>query len=439
MGRANFSCIRLSETAYKTIPIIRAGEHPPKPILDHSCAKAPCLNRPTSKQKKIKAGCVADGGCPHEISIETAQESETIVSNFHSLMYSVSLSERVSRRKVLIFDESHNLANQLRDFLKVRFKVRRKVLPSEIAHIKTTEQWYQFLTAPEQVMLLRTEDQQDSWKSRLEKLMTVGNTVANSWHEPETEFLFVELVPTSVSAAAKSMLFNLAEKVIFLSGTIFSHFDFLKPLGINPDEIPYLRIASDFPAENRKVFLPKSSAKDLSFKGWKDNLPWAINEIKTIASKYQGVKGIVHTNSYRASADLQANLNDDRFMYHTSETFVQQLQAFYDTDEPKIFVSPTVAEGYSFDDDYARFQIILTPKYDPASDAFVKYLLDNGNWKAYRYEALKVFSQQCGRVVRSRSDKGETFLIGSGFNSLLKNCWKQIPNWQKAGFVEQIG
>lgn len=437
MGRANFACLERTESAYKTIPIIKAGQHPPKPSLEDSCASAPCLNRPASKQKRIKDNCKANGGCPHELSIVKAQDSETIVANFHSLIYSVSLSERVQPRKVLVFDECHNLANQLRDFLKVKFKVRRRVLDSEISHLKTTLQWAQFLSLQEQLELLRDEDQRDSWKARLEKLEKVGNTVQNCWREPETDFLFIEFVPTSVGAAANTMLFSLADHIVFMSGTLYGKDDFLKPLGLNSDDIPYLRIESDFPAANRPVFLPKDDAKDLSFKGWKQNFDWMIAEVRTVLSRYPNVKGLIHCNSYRAAAELEDALKDDRIVTHCPEDFVSKLQGFYDTDEPKVFLSPTIAEGYSFDDSLARLQIILTPKYDPASDAYVKWLLDAGNWKAYRYEALKVFGQQLGRIVRSREDFGHTYLIGNGFNSLLKNTIRSVPMWLRESFREQ--
>lgn len=434
MGRANFSCLQNSETAYKTIPIIKAGQHPPKPILEHSCAAAPCLSKPIAKQKKIKAACEELGGCPHQHSIDKAQETETVVANFHSLMYCVSLNERITRRKVIVFDECHNLANQLRDFLKVKFKIRRQVFDSEVKHLKTTEQWCQFLMLPEQRALLRDQDQVDSWKARLEKLLKCGNTVQNSWKEPETDFLFVEFVPTNIGSAAQSMLFSLAEKIVFMSGTIYGKDTFLKPLGFESDEIPYLKVASDFPAENRKVFLPKVDARDLSFKGWKANFGWMIEEIKAILAKYPNQKGLIHVNSYRVSKEVALALADTRIVCHNSETFADDLKQFYATDEPKVFLSPTISEGYSFDDDEARFQIILTPKFDPASDAYVKYLLDNNRWDLYNYEALKVLGQQFGRPVRSKTDYADTYLIGSGFNSLLKKSWKQIPQWQREGF-----
>ena len=140
LGRANFPCLRLSDTAYKAIPIIREGKLPTKPAVEFSCASAPCLNRPASKQQVIKEACNKSGGCPHEESIIKAQESEVVIANFHSLIYSVALSERVQRRKVIVFDEAHGLCDSLRSFMSVKFKIRRKVLDSETVHLKTTEQ-----------------------------------------------------------------------------------------------------------------------------------------------------------------------------------------------------------------------------------------------------------------------------------------------------------
>jgi Rad3-related DNA helicase len=101
--------------------------------------------------------------------------------------------------------------------------------------------------------------------------------------------------------------------------------------------------------------------------------------------------------------------------------------------EGAVFISPSVAQGMSFDGDLAEFQIIITPSYGNIDDPLTKNNLAKGLWHWYNTQALIVFLQQCGRVVRSKDDVGFTHLLDSRFNNLIRKTWKNIPEWFKLG------
>lgn len=437
LGRSRFPCLKLDNQAFKSIPIIQKGEVPPRPLLEKSCAAGPCMNKPRAKQEKIRAECDALGGCPHSHSIQVCCDTETVVSNLHSLLYCVSINEKVPKKPLLILDESHGLANALRDFAKVKIRVRRKVDDVEVRHLKTTTQWLQWLNLPQQFGCLPNEDARDSYKSRLEKLEKLGDSVQKYWHEHQTGFLLVEITPIYINNFAQNMLFSLADKVVMLSGTFFNKEMVTRPLGVDLEKTAFKQIPSDFPKENRPVYLPRHKDLDLSFKGWTQNLQRTAQEIQRIMDKHPNEKGLIHVNSYKASRELEEALGSDRIISHVSEDFALQLQAFYDTDEPKVFISPTAGEGYSFDDDYARFQCIVTVAYPATSDPYIKWMLEQNLWGLYNYETLKIMCQQLGRIVRSRDDSGSTYLIDGRFYGFLKKTWGMIPKWLQVGFVHE--
>lgn len=437
LGRSRYSCLKLDNQAYKVIPIIKAGEVPPRPELEKSCAAGPCVNASRKKQEQIRAECSAMGGCPVHHAIDKCCETETVVSNLHSLLFSVSINEKVPKKPLLILDESHGLANALRDFAKVKIRVRRKVDDVEVRHLKTTTQWLQWLSLPQQLGCLPNEDSRDSYKARLEKIERLGDTVQKYWYEHHTGFLLVEITPIYINNFAQNMLFSLADKVVMLSGTFFNKEMVTRPLGVDLEKTAFKQIPSDFPKENRPVYLPRYKDLDLSFKNWSANLPRTAAEIRRIMDKHPNEKGLIHVNSYKASRELEEALGSDRIISHASEDFATKLQEFYNTDEPKVFLSPTAGEGYSFDDDYARFQCIVTVAYPATSDPYIKWMLENNLWGVYNYETLKILAQQLGRIVRSSSDEGCSYLIDGRFYGFLKKTWGYLPTWLKEGFVHE--
>lgn len=435
IGRGRFPCLKKDENAFKSIPIIQKGTIPPKPLFEMSCAVGPCLNRPMSKRLRIKEECEALGGCPHQHSLDVAQRSETVVANLHSLMYAVSINETVSPRKALIIDEAHDLQKFMRDFLKVKFKVRRIVPDSEIKDLKTVEQWLNWLQRPEQLALLITEEARDSYKERLERLEKIGEAVFEYWPDPDDGELWVELTPVNIANACQSMLFSLADVIVLMSGTIYSKEMFLRPLGVSLDNAAFLRIDSDFPVQNRQVVLPRNPGLDLSHKSWKANLPIALAEIKNIIDHHKDYKGLIHTSSYRMSQEVVEGLQGYKVISHESFDFQDKLKEFYESEESCVFISPVCAQGVDFKNDLARWQIIIRPQFASITDPYVKYLLDKNWWQIYYYQAAIVFGQQLGRIVRSKEDCGITYLLSSSFTGLINKTNHLLPGWLKKGFV----
>ena len=101
---------------------------------------------------------------------------------------------------------------------------------------------------------------------------------------------------------------------------------------------------------------------------------------------------------------------------------------------PTVIISPSITEGYSFDDDLARFQIIAKVPYPFLGDRQVKARMElDRDW--YTLQTVMTVIQACGRIVRSETDRGITYILDSDFENLFRNNEKFFPTWFKESII----
>lgn len=438
-GRASMPCTfgdRIKNE--KIIHLLKTGGHIRTPELSKSCSTAPCMNCRTPKRTQVLQECSQSGQCPYTAMIEFACQHSVVVANNHSLFFGAQAGN-LPKRKVLILDEAHQIESFLREQLKVTFTINRAITETDMIGMKTPQQFVDWFKQDAQFFTI-ANDRREEYLAKLEKFEAAGSGVYGKdaivkvlVEKTKTTF---EFTPAYVGGAAHTFFFDYADIVVFLSGTIGAIETFANPLGIKTSEISYTRLKSEIPAASRPVVMPRLADCDLSHKGWEINLPQAIQEIKRIMQHHKNHKGVVQAPSYRAAQQLSMMLADTgRVMTHTSENFADRLQAFYDSGEPKIFISPSIREGVDLKDDLARFQIILRPPYPPATEPYFKWLIANRRWDVYYKCATVEFGQMLGRPVRHRFDSGISYLISSTFKPFITKIWNQLPQWQKDAFV----
>lgn len=103
------------------------------------------------------------------------------------------------------------------------------------------------------------------------------------------------------------------------------------------------------------------------------------------------------------------------------------------TDAPTVMLSPSIAEGFSFDDDLARFQIIAKVPYPYLGDRQVAARMEiDRDW--YTLQTVMTVLQACGRIVRSETDHGATYILDSDFRRLYEDNSKFFPKWFREAF-----
>jgi Rad3-related DNA helicase len=105
-------------------------------------------------------------------------------------------------------------------------------------------------------------------------------------------------------------------------------------------------------------------------------------------------------------------------------------QTFFDAPIPCVMVTPSMRLGVDLKDELARWQIIAKVPYPYLGDPQVKKRteIDSG-W--YSFQAVSSLIQTYGRVCRSETDFGETFILDSKFIDLFNQNISYFPKWFK--------
>jgi len=453
-GRAAYPCTHeLKSTSYrKVISLIQEGKIDQPKRGEPNCSDAPCRD-----DKDVYNLCTSDRACPYTVAMGIAQSHSMVVHNLHSFIFQSSFGNSFQKRDVLIIDEAHEIEGTIRSFVTKKIYLPKVFPPGTFDELKTWKDWETFLLSDELVPketardeLMRQHDKE--YKSFKEKyLMQIlavnmnGNLDKGFSVEvipevrPGTSLPHgtnLEFVPHNVGGAVNAMLLAFGEKILLMSGTIYNKELYCKNIGIDPSSAYFVRIGSSFPKENRPIYAIPKYQIDTSHAKWNDNFAGMIEIIKNICTVFHDVKGLIHVPSYLAGEQIRNALNNDRFISHSSMDFQEKLQGFFAAKEAKVLLSPVCQQGVDFKEDRARFQIILRVPYLNTSSAFVSDKVQN-DFQWYNYQSLIIFGQQIGRVNRSASDYGVTFLLDERFNKFVSRNSKVLPGWVKEAIVRK--
>lgn len=437
-GRSSYPCtFGATASAYKKIIIqIEKGFIAQPDRNDDNCSNAPCTNSTT-----IFKLCTDQRECPYHAAIDVANKSETIIHNLHSFIFQVHFAGRFDKRKLLIIDEAHEVEGIVREFSSKTITIK-KALPKEAwPAFKTLPEWGQWLGKDEFVNQFsdtptKIKDQESERDVYRQRIVTLEENAEN-WGEkfvasPKVDLLrkttSFTFIPEAIGSTTNNLLFQLGEKVLLMSGTVYSKEQFCRNLGINEEAAYFIRIGTSFPIESRPIIVKPEYLVDTSHKMWDVNFKEMIEKITLLLNKFPDVKGLIHAPSYLASTQISLALRNNRIMGHEPDNFQSRLEEFYSSKDPRVFISPTCQQGVDFKDDRGRFQIILRVPYSNTSDPFTEYKVKN-NYPWYNYQALVVFGQQIGRINRSENDFGVTILMDSRFETFLRKNNKVLPKW----------
>ena len=261
------------------------------------------------------------------------------------------------------------------------------------------------------------------------EFLTEDNYVFDLKEDKFSNTIEIAFTPIRVGPLCNKYLYAFGKKRLFMSGTIYSPTTYCSFVGLDPAKTKFIQIPSTVPAENRPIYLKPEYQVDTSFAKWDENFVEIVEKIKKVFGVFKDAKGLIHAPSYKNGLELFAALKDTgRVMIHTPANLEEKLEEFYSSKGNMVFISPSCQQGVDMKYDRARFQILVRVPYPNTSDAFVnKMREDNFGW--YNYQALVIFGQQLGRVVRADDDFGATILLDSRFSKFLTSNRTQLPGW----------
>jgi Rad3-related DNA helicase len=420
--------------------------------------------------------------CPYDNARNSFIGGELSLTNFHLYLINALYDTAVSKQRqanVLIVDECHELDSVMCDFIsikiseasikKMRFTNEDKII-TKMRRISSINQYITFLEYLRMEVLSTIEDideglisvsrtaLQDKRDLKLKKMLGgvnddiktmqvitdltqyskkidlflkeyqngPENWVLETYLNQKNSNKELSLEPIWASDYLNKYVWSKYDMVILMSGTILDKRLFSELNGIDVNKSAYYSINSPFPLKNRLIYyisLGKMSydKKEKTFENY-------VIYIKKILKKYPDVKGIIHTNSFELSKWIERDIQDPRLIFHDPSNKDDMLKRHFDSNEPTVFVSPSVSTGVSFDHDKSRFQVIAKIPY-PSLSSNKNKLRQTNNPEWYSYVTVANIIQMCGRSIRSVTDYADTIIIDGSFSDIMRHNSHLIPEW----------
>lgn len=252
------------------------------------------------------------------------------------------------------------------------------------------------------------------------------NWVLESNYNEKTKQKELSLEPIWATEYLDQYVWSKYDLVILMSGTILDKNLFSELNGLDIDKTVYYSTSSPFPVENRKIFyIPLGK---MSYQNKEETFKNYVPYVHKILKKYEGLKGLIHTNSFELSNWIQRDIENPRLMFHSSADRDDKLREHMETKDPLVFVSPSVGTGVSFDHEKSRFQVIAKIPY-PSLASQKNKLRQKNNPEWYSWKTVCDLMQMCGRSIRSKTDYADTIILDGSFSDILKYSSKYLPTW----------
>jgi ATP-dependent DNA helicase DinG len=466
MGRANYACNH-PEAEPGTDAAHGVCRRKNKGIL--SACVDPSAAPPDASDRSILQRAVAlelpaaCHSCPYWAQLQRCADHPITLFNFSSFLFQQRIG-RFGKRSLMLIDECHTTEANLMNFVTVELTEWSLAIVDVRLNrqIASKEQFADWLRETD---LLRKIDialkdakegdeniPEDFSQVEVEALqelqMKLGNFMTyldkTEWVLETVEYRDRRGDPTRKILArplfakhfAEDLLFRHADRVLAMSGTILDARVWAENLGLDPAEVGFVSMDSDFPVENRPIFL--RYAGNCSRKTLEETKPKLVMMVKAILNAHSGQRGLIHTQSHELAAFLRREVASPRFLF--ADQFdgdkEEMLQAHAER-EDSVLVSPGMKEGVDLRDELGRFNVVLKMPYASIGDKVVKERMERDP-KWYSYKTVLDLLQSFGRTTRSKTDWSYTYVLDSGLENLLYRNGSMIPGWVKASFRREL-
>lgn len=320
-----------------------------------------------------------------------------MIVNWIKTKYVKSVQNRIKRLKQMLDDEER-IANQ-----------QKGEQISLAAHIKESELLDKHIC---KINRFLDNFNEQNWCVNLEQ----GKTKATRK---------IVFKPIDVSVYSHEKLFNFGGNVLLLSATIVDKDTYCRTLGIDPQDVGYVRLPSPFPIKNRPiVVLPVGS---MSKERIDSTLPLMVDVIKELLKEHASQKGIIHTVNFKIANFIYENVKSSRLLIHDSTTRDGIIEHHVMSDEPTILLSPSMLEGVNLDGEKSRFQIFCKVPFPYLGDEVIrKRMALHKGW--YELQTIRSLIQGWGRSIRSMDDHAVTYVLDSDWDRFLSRNKKMVPD-----------
>jgi len=415
-------------------------------------------------QKGNKCAHRVDKSCPYVLAKARFNMANVAVTNYPYLFTEHMYVGEMAPRNLLVADECHTLEKQITGFIEIL--VNKETLDAwapgcrPVPPMRYSEDLVDWLRAKYLTMCKERLDMllenltscgysnkkmQDEFNRLKNHVGRISYAVDDLEKRPDDWVFWQESIDGELACIAKPLtaapfvplLINEMGAVrLYMSAYPGPKDVFCRSLGMKPKETAWLELDSTFPVENRLIHM--TTVGSMSRRFLDETTPRLLGMCETILEAHPEEKGIIHCHSYALGIKIYDYLRSRPvgkrvlFAAKAAERAVH-FNRHRHSGDATVMLSPSIAEGFSFDDDLARFQIIAKVPFPYLGDRQVaaKMKLDQ-DW--YTLQTVMTVLQACGRIVRSDTDHGSTYILDSDFLRLYEDNSKFFPKWFKDGF-----
>ena len=449
-GRSNFSCLMGGSESTCDMGVCKTTVNSKKFFCPFSITKVPKLTSTLAFEDSFGNDIYynSDNHCNYWEQKANAINSPITLMNYDYAILELNYVKHFGTRSLLILDEAHNIENKLMNSLELTLSnqrlekdIKRKI-SKETLKDGSVEDWILELES-----LYESYQDVDLKDLPMNKVDRIRRTISrikllrdHLEHEPKNWVIdsneySVSFKPLRVNKYAKDNLLKYGDICIFMSATILSHKMFSKWLGLNPDEVYYIKVDSPFPPEKRPIIL--DLVGKMSKNRIKKTAPKTIPIINKILRKHNDEKGLIHSHSYKCSRFITQNIPTARLISHTSANRQRVLDYFEKDSDPLVLVSPSMSEGVDLPYDKCRFQIIYKVPFPYLGDKQIN-LRQKRDKRWYAYKTVMTIMQAYGRGMRAEDDYCTTYVLDKDILMLFKSPLYRslIPDFFKEAIVE---
>ena len=452
-GRNAYPCNyydRMLEKNDKTMPLAQKQHFEELSKQNINCANGECKKKGKSKFKFCDDNETETHYCPYFIQRNKAIESDAVLMNFHSFIFQTEVAgQNWAYKDLLIIDEAHITESVLMDFISLSFA--DTPFGIEFPKLETAEEYYIFFeenSIPELIaeklkfaITSANTEEEEYWKGITLKYIKFKSSIIDGedWvvkYENKKTYRTIELKPLFVNKFANNILFNKAERVLMMSGTILSAKIMADCLGIKEEDYKFITVDSQFPVKNRLIHYKPSGS--MSYKNKRETMPIMLHDIEKICEEHDNDRGIIHSQSFDLTEFVINGSSYDlkkRLFFQKNYSNKEMMLAAHAASKNGIIIAPAMSEGLDLKDELSRFQIILKVPYpsfieNPQLEMRMKISNDY-----YMFlTALKIV-QSYGRSIRSETDYASTYILDEDFKSFFARSKSILPKWFKEAIV----
>lgn len=440
-----------------------------KSSADYPCSTfASCMAGALASKNKGVGGATcqqrADKSCPYTRARIRFEHAALAVTNYPYLFTEHTYLDSLDARNVLIGDECHTLERQILGFVDIAvtpetvlnwaptclpvpcmeslFEFKNWLLTEYLVCCKSRLEALAANLAASRFANLRIQTEYNQLGNHISRIEGACTDIEN---EPDAWVYWQEVSnksqqwcsyakPLSAAPFRKRLLDDMGSRRVYMSAYPGPKSVFCRSLGLNEKDVAWLELDSDFPVSNRPIHL--TTIGSMGRKNAAETLPRLLAMCETILGAYPLEKGIIHCHSYALGQEIYNYLKSkscgNRVLFASrAEDRKTNFTLHRTTELPTVILSPSVSEGYSFDDDLARFQIIAKVPYPYLGDRQVAAKMEQDrDW--YTMQTIMGIIQACGRIVRSATDHGDTYILDHDFVRLYEENPTFFPAWFSA-------